>query len=83
MTNLEYLRRIAAMSQMDLAVRLQCHASLVSKLERGWQAKVNPQVARRLMRIFGPEWPVNRLLEMHQSHETTVGQPTRPHTDAA
>ena len=54
MTNLEYVRRMAGFSQMDLAVKLRCHASVVSKLERGWQIRVNPRIARVFDQNFRP-----------------------------
>jgi len=52
---------------MELAVKLGCHSSLISKLERGWQTRVNDKIARKLRRIFGDQWSVDRLLEQHSA----------------
>ena len=69
MTNLEYQRRLSGMNQMDLAIKLKCHASLVSKLERGWQNKVSPVVERRLTRVF-TGWTIEGLLAPHTPADT-------------
>jgi len=69
MTNLEYLRRVYGISQMDLAIKLKCHSSLISKLERGWQTKVNSVIQRRLAKFFGADWTIEKLLEKHKQSE--------------
>ncbi len=62
MTRLEFLRRTAGMDQMGLAVRIGCHSSLISKLERGWRTSVSPEIERKLSRVFRG-WKFSQLLQ--------------------
>ncbi|MGO9121121.1 MAG: helix-turn-helix domain-containing protein [Desulfomonilaceae bacterium] len=71
MTNLEYLRRLSGLSQMQVAFKLKRHVSLISKLERGWVTRVPVDVARRLERLF-PGWTLSKLLENHSPDETSI-----------
>jgi len=55
------------MSQLELAAKVGCHPSVLSKLEHGWQVTVNDETAARLKRFFGKEWSLEKLLAKHQT----------------
>ncbi len=64
MTRLEYLRRTAGMSQIDLALKIGSHPSLISKLERGWQSRLSKKAEKSLFSVFG--LGLQKLLEPTQ-----------------
>jgi ribosome-binding protein aMBF1 (putative translation factor) len=61
MTNLEYLRRMAGRTQLDLSKKIGCHPTVISRLERGWQTKLDERVTKKLTRVF-QGWTLERLL---------------------
>ncbi len=52
---------------MDLAIRLGCHPSIVSRLEKGWQTNVSNPLQKRFTEIFGRGWDIERLLDPHEA----------------
>ncbi len=62
MTHLEFLRRQRQLSQMDLAIKLRCHYTVISQLERGHRSSITDQQLKALRRIFGSEWDRESLL---------------------
>ncbi len=67
MNNLEYIRRMNGLSQMDLAMQLRCHPSILSRLEKGWQTNVSKPLQQRFVEAFGADWNLQKLLDPHEA----------------
>lgn len=63
MNNLGFLRRKGNLTQMDLAVRLGTHVTVISRLETGYQQRAPKWIEDGLREVFGEEWSLERLLQ--------------------
>jgi transcriptional regulator with XRE-family HTH domain len=59
------------MSQRDLAKRLGIGHCDLSKIENGWYSRVPVHVQAKLLKVFGPEWTFDALMQ-------EVAEPTPP-----
>lgn len=63
MNNLQFLRMKKWMSQRQLADLIGLHSTILNRIERGWLAKINPDMEARLQEVFGSQWTFERLME--------------------
>ena len=61
MTNLQFLRVQQGLSQRDLASKIGVDSTILSRLERGWFAKISPDYERKLQDFFGSQWTFEEL----------------------
>jgi transcriptional regulator with XRE-family HTH domain len=61
MTNLQFLRVQMELSQRDLSSKIGIDSTVLSRLERGWFAKISPDYEKRLMDFFGSQWTFAEL----------------------
>ena len=61
MTNLQFLRVQMELSQRELASKIGIDSTVLSRLERGWFAKISPDYEQRLMDFFGSQWTFAEL----------------------
>ena len=76
MNQLKLLRQVRRMSQRDLAKRLGIGHCDLSKIENGWYSRVPGHVEAKLLKVFGPEWTFDALMQ-------PVAEPTPPTPDEA
>ena len=71
MNQLQLLRQVRGMSQRDLAKRIGIGHCDLSKIENGWYTRVPGHVQAKLLKVFGPGWTFETLMQ-------EVAEPTPP-----
>ena len=62
MTNLKALRLVRGWSQEELAHRLGCDVTILSRIENNWFTRPPAGMESKLPEIFGSEWTFKRLM---------------------